>query len=389
MIDMENKKQELEIAGIFKKYGDGYSDIHKLHPVQSKAFNDIINCRSAELGGHIEKCDHCGHTRHAYNSCRNRHCPKCQYIKQVQWVDKLKSKLPPTRHFHLVFTIPQSLHRLFYMNQAQAYKLLFKASSMALKTCAANPSFLGAQTGAVAVLHTWGQTLNYHPHIHMIVPAGGLSEDNMEWVHSGKNFFLPVKVLSALFRGILCSLLEKEITNNTIKLTDDCSNFNQLKAQLYKTPWNVYAKKPLGGPDKVVEYLGKYTHRVAISNHRIMSCNDGRITFRCKDQKTGMFSRQITLDADEFIRRFMQHILPCGFYKIRYFGIMALCAGQDKNNLCFELTGKECFMPVLEGLPAFDVFRELSGKDPYCCPACNLGKMRTIKVCLPEKFSSG
>ena len=386
---MENKKQELEIAGIFKKYGDGYSDIHKLHPVQSKAFNDIINCRSAELGGHIEKCDHCGHTRHAYNSCRNRHCPKCQYIKQVQWVDKLKSKLPPTRYFHLVFTIPQSLHRLFYLNQAQAYKLLFKASSMALKTCAANPSFLGAQTGAVAVLHTWGQTLNYHPHIHMIVPAGGLSEDNMEWVHSGKNFFLPVKVLSALFRGILCSLLEKEITNNTIKLTDDCSNFNQLKAQLYKTPWNVYAKKPLGGPDKVVEYLGKYTHRVAISNHRIMSCNDGRITFRCKDQKTGMFSRQITLDADEFIRRFMQHILPCGFYKIRYFGIMALCAGQDKNNLCFELTGKECFMPVLEGLPAFDVFRELSGKDPYCCPACNLGKMRTIKVCLPEKFSSG
>ena len=386
---MENKKQELEVAGILKKYGDGYSDIHKLHPVQSKAFNDIINCRSAELGGHIEKCNCCGYTRHAYNSCRNRHCPKCQYIKQVQWVDKLKSKLPPTRYFHLVFTIPQSLHRLFYLNQAQAYKLLFKASSMALKTCAANPSFLGAQTGAVAVLHTWGQTLNYHPHIHMIVPAGGLSEDNMEWVHSGKNFFLPVKVLSALFRGILCSLLEKEITNNTIKLTDDCSNFNQLKAQLYKTPWNVYAKKPLGGPDKVVEYLGKYTHRVAISNHRIMSCNDGRITFRCKDQKTGMFSRQITLDADEFIRRFMQHILPCGFYKIRYFGIMALCAGQDKNNLCFELTGKECFMPVLEGLPAFDVFRELSGKDPYCCPACNLGKMRTIKVCLPEKFSSG
>ncbi|MCD4723405.1 MAG: transposase zinc-binding domain-containing protein, partial [Bacteroidales bacterium] len=173
---MENKKQKLEIADIFRKFGDGYSDIHNLHPVQTKAFNDIINCRSAELGGHIKKCDHCGHTKHAYNSCRNRHCPKCQYIKQVQWVDKLKAKLPPTRHFHLVFTIPQSLHKLFYLNQAQAYKLLFKASAMALKTCAANPKFLGAQTGAVAVLHTWGQTLNYHPHIHMIVPAGGLSE---------------------------------------------------------------------------------------------------------------------------------------------------------------------------------------------------------------------
>jgi hypothetical protein len=386
---MENIKQKLEIADIFRKFGDGYSDIHNLHPVQTKAFNDIINCRSAQLGGHIEKCDHCGNTRHAYNSCRNRHCPKCQYIKQVQWVDKLKAKLPPARHFHLVFTIPQSLHRLFYLNQAQAYKLLFKASAMALKTCAANPKFLGAQTGAVAVLHTWGQTLNYHPHIHMIVPAGGLSEDDMEWVHSGKAFFLPVKVLSALFRGILCSLLEKAISNNALKLPDDCSNFNQLKAQLYKNPWNVYAKKPFGSVGKVVEYLGKYTHRVAISNHRIMSCNDGRITFRCKDHKTGMFTKQITLDANEFIRRFMQHILPCGFYKIRYFGIMALCNGQGKNALCFELINKDSFLPVLEGLPAFDVYRELSGKDPYCCPVCKQGKMRTVSIYAAKEIKSG
>jgi len=386
---MENKKQEFEIANIFRKYGDGYSDSHKLHPVQAKAFHDIINCRSAELGGHIKKCDQCGHTKHAYNSCRNRHCPKCQYIKQLQWVDKLKAKLPPIRHFHLVFTIPQSLHKLFYLNQAQAYKLLFKASAMALKTCAENPKFLGAQTGAVAVLHTWGQTLNYHPHIHMIVPAGGLSEDDMEWIHAGKAFFLPVKVLSALFRGILCSLLEKAIMNNTLKLPDDCSNFNQIKAQLYKTPWNVYAKKPFGGVDKVVEYLGRYTHRVAISNNRLVADSDGRITFRCKDHKTGMFTKQITLDAAEFVRRFMQHILPCGFYKIRYFGIMALCTGQDKNNLCFELIGKESFLPVLEGLPAFDVFREVSGKNPYCCPACKKGIMRPMSLLSPKQIKSG
>jgi hypothetical protein len=386
---MENIKQKLEIADIFRKFGDGYSDIHNLHPVQTKAFNDIINCRSDEMGGHIEKCDHCGHTKHAYNSCRNRHCPKCQYIKQVQWVDKLKSKLPPTRHFHLVFTIPQSLHKLFYLNQAQAYKLLFKASAMALKTCAANPKFLGAQTGAVAVLHTWGQTLNYHPHIHMIVPAGGLSEDDMEWVHSGKTFFLPVKVLSALFRGILCSLLEKATINSTLKLPDDCSSFNKIKSQLYKNSWNVYAKKPFGSVDKVVEYLGKYTHRVAISNHRIMSYSDGRITFRCKDHKTGMFTKQITLDAHEFIRRFMQHILPCGFYKIRYFGIMALCAGQEKNSLCFELIGKESFLPALEGLPAFDVFREVIGKNPYHCPACKKGKMRPVSLLVPKQIKSG
>ena len=386
---MENKKQEFEIANIFRKYGDGYSDSHKLHPVQAKAFDDIINCRSAELGGHIKKCDHCGHTKHAYNSCRNRHCPKCQYIKQLQWVDKLKAKLPPTRHFHLVFTIPQSLHKLFYLNQAQAYKLLFKASAMALKTCAENPKFLGAQTGAVAVLHTWGQTLNYHPHIHMIVPAGGLSEDDMEWIHSGKAFFLPVKVLSALFRGILCNLLEKAVLNNTIKLPEDCSNFNQLKVQLYKKSWNVYAKKPFGGVDKVVEYLGRYTHRVAISNSRLVDDSDGRITFKCKDYKTGIFTKQITLDAHEFIRRFMQHILPCGFYKIRYFGTMALCNAQEKASLCFELIGKESFLPALEGLPAFDVFRKVSGKNPYCCPACKKGKMRPMSLLVPKQIKSG
>lgn len=386
---MENKKQKLEIADIFKKYGNAYSDAHNLHPVQTKAFHDIINCRSAELGGHIKKCDQCGHTKHAYNSCRNRHCPKCQYIKQLQWVDKLKAKLPPTRHFHLVFTIPQSLHKLFYLNQTQAYKLLFKASAMALKTCAENPKFLGAQTGAVAVLHTWGQTLNYHPHIHMIVPAGGISEDNMEWIHSGKAFFLPVKVLSALFRGILCGLIEKAIINNALKLPDACSSFSQIKAQLYKTPWNVYAKKPFGGVDKVVEYLGRYTHRVAISNSRLVADSNGCITFRCKDHKTGMFSKKITLEATEFVRRFMQHVLPCGFYKIRYFGIMALCAGQNKNMLCFELIGKECFLPKLEGLPAFDVFREVSGMNPYYCPACKKGKMWPVPLIPPKQIKSG
>jgi hypothetical protein len=375
---MENKRQNIELADIFTKYGKSYSDIHKLHPVQSKAFHDIINCRSAELGEHIYKCDQCGHTKHAYNSCRNRHCPKCQYIKQIQWVDKLKAKLPPTRYFHLVFTIPESLHKLFYMNQSQAYTMLFKASAHALKTATTNPKFLGAQTGAVAVLHTWSQTLSYHPHIHMIVPAGGLSEDDMEWVSSGKNFFLPVKVLGGLFRGILCSYLEKTIIKGLLKLPNDLSNFKQFKNQLYKKPWNVYVKKPFANPERVVEYLGKYTHRVAISNHRIISDRDGNITFRCKDNKTGMFTKQITLDVNEFIRRFMQHILPCGFYKIRYFGIMALCNMQEKNELCFELIGKESFLPLLEGLPAFDVFREVTGKDPFCCPVCKKGKMKAI-----------
>lgn len=386
---MENSRQNIELADIFNKYGKMYLENHSLCPVQQKAFHDISQCRSAEIGGHVEKCDHCGHSRYAYNSCRNRHCPKCQYIKQVQWVDKLKANLPPARYFHLVFTIPECLHKLFYINQSQAYKLLFRASAQSLKTCAENPKFLGAQTGAVAVLHTWGQTLNYHPHIHMIVPSGGLSEDNMEWISSGREFFLPVKVLGGLFRGILCSFLENSLAKGKMKLPDNYNSFKQLKPLLYNKPWNVYAKKPFAGPDGVIEYLGKYTHRVAISNHRIVDEKDGRITFRCKDHNTGMFTKDITLEADEFIRRFMQHILPCGFYKIRYFGLMALCNAQTKTALCFELIGKEAFTPLLEGLNAQEIYREVTGKDQASCPICSKGKMRTILTIMNKERKPG
>ncbi len=210
------------------------------------------------------------------------------------------------------------------------------------------------------------------------------------------NGFIHPKLSFCLLRFCLlysgeyyAACLRRQLAITPLKLPEDYSNFSQLKVQLYKTPWNVYAKKPFGGPERVVEYLGKYTHRVAISNHRIVSCSNGCISFRCKDHKTGMFTKQITLDANEFIRRFMQHILPCGFYKIRYFGIMALCAGQDKNNLCFELIGKESFLPVLEGLPAFDVFRELSGKNPNCCPVCKQGTMRTVSSYTAREIKSG
>lgn len=384
---MENMKQPVEMAGILQQYGQEFMESHTLCPVQRKAFDDIMRCRSAELGGHLEACDYCGVIRPAYNSCRNRHCPKCQYIKQVQWVDKLKAKLPPIKYFHLVFTIPAQLHPLFYLNQASAYHLLFKAAGQALKQAGANPKFLGAQTGAVAVLHTWGQTLNYHPHIHMIVPAGGLSEDGMEWVSSGKKFFLPVKALGNMFRGILCRMLEKAIKTNQVKLPDHLDGFGQLKPLLYRNSWNVYAKKPLAGPEKVVEYLGKYTHRVAISNHRLISCDHGKVTFRCKDSQTGKFTRKITLEADEFIRRFMQHVLPNGFYKIRYFGMMALGHVREKIDLCLELLQEEGYFSLLDGLPAIDTFRLITGKDPLYCPVCKKGKM--IAFTAEDKLKPG
>jgi hypothetical protein len=381
---MENKKQSTELADIFGRHKEHFLKNHRLCPEQTKAYEAIINCRTSALGGHADRCDNCGHIRQAYNSCRNRHCPKCQFIKQVQWIDKLKANLIPVRYFHIVFTVPLCLHKTFYLNPSQAYTLMFKAAGEALRICAANPRFLGAQTGAVAVLHTWGQTLTYHPHIHMIVPAGGLSEDEMEWISSGKKFFLPVKVLSGLFRGILCRLIGQAVEKNGIRLPDDIDHFDQLKKLMYAKQWVVYAKNPFAGPNRVIEYLGNYTHRVAISNHRIINEQDGKVSFRYKDYKSGQLKKHITLDAEEFIMRFLRHVLPCGFYKIRYFGLLAQCNTKSKLETCLSLLETDSFVPQFEGLPAIDVWQMLTGKNPVCCPVCGKGKMIPAIV-WPEK----
>jgi len=375
---MEKKKNRLELADIFSSHADDLLQGSTLCAEQLKAFNAIRQCRSAALGGHIDQCASCGHTRPSYNSCRNRHCPRCQSLKNVQWVDKLAASLPPVKHFHVVYTIPSCLHRLFYLNQEKAYSLLFKAAGKTLMQCAANPNFLGAQAGAVAILHTWGQTLVYHPHIHMIVPAGGLSEDLSEWIPSGKKFFLPVKVLSAMFRGILCRLLEQAVNNQEMKLPDEIESFSVLKQKCYLKPWVVYCEKPFSGSQRLIKYLGNYTHRVAISNHRLISHQDGKVTFSFKDYKQAAEVKAITLDALEFIRRFMQHVLPNGFYKIRYFGFMAICNIKTKLSECFALIGKTAFLSQLEGLPTIEVWRSLTGIDPLRCPKCGASKMKRL-----------
>ena len=297
---MENKKQPMELADIFSSHANDFLQNNKLCPEQLKAFHAIMQCRSAALGGHIDRCDNCGFTRPSYNSCRNRHCPKCQSVKNAQWVDKLAANLPPVKHFHVVFTIPTCLHKLFYLNQSKAYSLLFKAAGKALMQCAANPDFLGAQAGAVAILHTWGQTLVYHPHIHMIVPAGGLSGDLTEWIPSGKKFFLPVKALSAVFRGILCRMLEQAVHSGEIKLPDEIKSFKKIKDDCYLKQWVVYCEKPFSGTDRLIRYLGNYTHRVAISNHRLISQQDGKVTFSFKDYAQAAEVKVITVDALEF-----------------------------------------------------------------------------------------
>lgn len=368
-----NTRHPTDVALILSKYGEQFMHNHKLCPDQLKAFKAICQCRTSAMGGHIDRCNQCGHKRVAYNSCRNRSCNKCQYTKQLVWVDKLKSSLPVCRYFHMVFTIPSALHKLFYLNQAKCYNLLFKAASQTLQKVARNPKFLGAQTGAVAVLHTWGQALTYHPHIHMIVPAGGLSADGVEWVHAGKKFFLPVKALSKIFRGVLWGLLEKQVSLGNINLPDGGELYT-MKKELYCKNWNVYVKKPLAGPEAVVRYLGRYTHRVAISNSRIVRVAEGKVTFSWKDYRKGIKNQLLTLDAQEFIGRFMRHILPCGFYKIRYYGLLAAANGNKKLQ-CAALLNQPVVVPLLQGLSAKQILHLVSGNDPGICPKCKKGKM--------------
>lgn len=369
-----SNSKKTEVADILHAYGSEFLKAHRLCPDQQKAYQAILHCRTAFMGGHLQQCDQCGHARPVYNSCRNRHCPKCNYIKQVQWVDKLKSILPATRYFHLVFTIPSELHSTFYINQRVCYDLLFKAAAATLKQVGDNPDFLGAETGAVAVLHTWGQTLTYHPHIHMIVPAGGLSSDRIEWVAAGKKFFLPVKVLSKIFRAILCRMIGEQTDAKMIKFPDGLSGFIELKRMLYQKNWNVFSKKAMGGANSVIRYLGEYTQRVAISNHRIIKLDKGVVTFRWKDYRKALKGKYMELKAGEFISRFFRHILPNGFYKIRYYGLLA-SVNSVKKSAVFQLIGKTTYLSSLEGLNGLEVMRVVTGKDLSYCPVCKQGRM--------------
>jgi predicted Zn-ribbon and HTH transcriptional regulator len=383
---MENKRQKRELADIFIEHAGDYLNTGKLCPVQKKAYQAIAQCRSASMGGHINSCDNCGYNQQAYNSCRNRHCPKCQFIRKAKWVDKLASNLPATKYFHLVFTVPHCLNKLFYINQKLAYGLLFKAAGQALIQCANNPKYLGARVGAVGILHTWGQNLSYHPHIHMIVPAGGLTEDGREWIPSAAKYFLPVKVLSAVFRGVLFKLLEKAYKDERLNLPEG-TDLMKLKQQCYKTKWAVYSEKPFTCSENLINYLGTYTHRVAISNERILGHESGKVSFWYKDYRCGGLKKVMSLQAGEFIRRFMQHVLPDGFCKIRYFGFMSLSNLKQAREDCNLIINKVTYFPVLEGLNGLEVYRQITGKDPAKCPRCKMKSMKAIP--LPKQITPG
>jgi predicted RNA-binding Zn-ribbon protein involved in translation (DUF1610 family) len=377
---MQNKRTNVELSDVLKSCSKEIQTNFNLHPVQLKALKDIIACRTSVQGGHKYTCHHCGYNRVAYNSCRNRHCPKCQYLKQAQWIDKLGSRVLPGRYFHIVFTLPEQLNKLFYLNQTKCYNLLFSSSWYAIKEAGLNPSFLGAKMGAISVLHTWGQTLTYHPHIHMLVPAGGLSSDNMEWITASKNFLLPVKALSSIYRGVMFNCLSKLINQNQLILPDNIPDLKMLKKSVYEKKWNVYAKKPFGAVNGVLQYLGRYVHRVGISNDRLLSYTKDKVSFGYKDYRDNNKKKAMTLNSLEFSRRFLQHILPNGFYKIRYFGILSTALIDSDKSQALALIGESIFLSKLEGLTVYELIRKLFRIDPIKCPKCKESYLRITKL---------
>jgi hypothetical protein len=311
----------LELADIVRKHGADYRRRHILTPEQHRVLRAIERCRTAELGGHLDVCLACGHSAPSYNSCRNRHCPKCQAIAQAKWIEGRMARVLPIHYFHVVFTLPAELRPLAAYNSRQVFGLLFAAASATLLELGHDPKRLGAELGITMVLHTWARDLSFHPHLHAIVTGGGLSPDGRRWVPSRDGFLFPIPVVRKLFRDKLLALLDATIGRGEITMPGgvaaDPEAWNRLRDRLYRKPWHVYAKRPFGGAEQVIAYLGRYTHRVGISNHRLMSMDDRGITFRTKDGKT------TTLSPDAFLGRFLHHVLPNGFVKIRHYGLMA------------------------------------------------------------------
>ena len=325
----------VEVADVIRQYGAALRARHgrALTTAQRKALKDLAACRTAALGGHLDRCLDCGHDRPAYNSCRNRHCPKCQALARARWLDRQAGHLLPVEYFHLVFTLPAELGELARSNPAVVYDLLFRAAAATVRAVAADPKYLGACPGLLLVLHTWGQTLQLHPHVHGVVTGGGLSCDAggridpvPRWVPCRPGFFLPVRVLSRVFRGKYLAGLRQANARGRLRLPGplaDPAAFHAFLRPLSQRDWVVYARPPFGGPAQVLKYLARYTHRVAISNHRLLRLAGGRVAFRYTDYAVGGREKVMDLDAVEFLRRFVQHVLPAGFVKARHYGLLA------------------------------------------------------------------
>ena len=373
----------IEVQDIFNQYGAEFLKDHTVSQAQLKALRDIERCRTAALGGHAGICNECGHQEVSYNSCRNRHCPKCQTIAKEQWIEKQGLNLLNTGYFHVVFTIPKELHTVMYQNQETMYKLFFTAVSQTLLELGMDSKYLGAKLGLTAVMHTWGQNLLFHPHIHCIIPGGGLTPDN-KWVFSRKKFFIPVKVLSKKFRGKFMALFRQAAVQfqGAISELNIPGHFDLFISALYKKDWVVYCKPPFKNAAKVIEYLGRYTHRVAISNNRILGLKDGYVTFKWRDYKDSSKVKTMTVSVMEFIRRFLMHVLPPGFHKIRHYGILASKDKSTRIALCKKLTDT----PVSDVKPrnTLEILQDRLGINFNLCPKCGVGYMTRASPAYPN-----
>jgi hypothetical protein len=348
----------------------------------------IEACRTPLLGGAVEWCDHCQYTHIQYRSCRNRHCPKCQGLARAQWLQQRNAELLPTEYFHVVFTVPEPIANIALYNRDVVYEILFRTTAETLLTIARDPKHLGAEIGFFAVLHTWGQNLHFHPHLHCVVPGGGLSPDG-QWIACRPGFFLPVRVLSRRFRRLFLEALEKAHADGQLgffgelETLRDPQAFARYLAPMRAIDWVVYAKPPFGGPQRVLEYLGRYTHRVAISNQRLLELQEDQVSFRWKDYRHPQRPKVMTVSAEEFIRRFLQHALPPGFHRIRYYGFLANCHRAAKLDFC-----RQCLAtPVSDLLPQAADVRQFyalrTSLDLRRCPKCGAGTMIRIEILFP------
>jgi Putative transposase/Transposase zinc-binding domain len=382
------ERPKLEVADILRRYGQAYCQKHDawLSITQRRVMTAIELCRTAVLGGHLEQCDHCGHRRNAYNSCANRHCPKCQSLARAKWLEQRRSELLNTQYFHVVFTVPEQILTIAYHNKRQVYGILFRAAAETLRTIAADPKHLGAEIGFFAVLHTWGSNLLHHPHLHCVVSGGGLSPDGTEWISCRAGFFLPVRVLSQLFRRLFLQYLLKAFDAGNLEFfasleaLRDRSTFLDHLAPARELEWVVYAKRPFAGPEQVLDYVGRYTHRVAISNNRLLDIENGKIAFRYKDYRHDGQQKTMTLQAEEFIRRFLLHVLPVGLQRIRYYGFLGNRHREQKLTHCRKLLG----MPQPATGEAIKDYRqcyeELTGSSLCLCPVCHQGRMLVVEI---------
>jgi hypothetical protein len=383
-------RPSLELADIFRRYGPAYRQEHagSLSRGQRRVMRAIERCRTAALGGHVEQCNHCAHRRIAYNSCRNRHCPKCQALAKAQWLDERRAELLPVEYYHVVFTVPDEIAALAYQNQAVVYALLFRAAAETLRTIAADPKHLGAELGFLAVLHTWGQTLLYHPHLHCVVPGGGLSLDGHHWVACRPGFFLSVRVLSRLFRRLLLEYVQAAFDRHQLHFFSalpplaDPQAFAAYLTPVRATEWVVYAKPPFGGPQQVLDYLGRYTHRVAIANYRLVSLEKDMVTFRWKDYRHHNKLKLMTLPAEEFLRRFLLHVLPDSFQRIRHYGFLGNRHRAAKLAHCRQLLAEASTLvpPTPKRMDYRAHYEQLTGRSLEVCPVCQQGRMVRVEL---------